>query len=182
MPNDNQQAEPARVNRKHRVLDIATLGLWRVGLVRRNKGKFIVGYAVLALAVIGALGSDTPSKSGQSTKADARDTPADTPAKADPAPVADSKPKALGKYDSDWADNAGDTTCRQWRGRMSGHQRFVMAADMLSATIYKDASRLPPDSDVRDFAKGVTTACEPAPSMSVAEIGSAMVTIMTASK
>lgn len=84
-------------------------------------------------------------------------------------------PTTPGKYEQTWPRSYSETTCQEWSGAMSAEQRLAAAADMLTGARNKGdgGTGLPPDSLIRTFELGVTTACV-IPSASVAEVGAGL--------
>ena len=64
------------------------------------------------------------------------------------------------KYTQTWPKPYGQTTCLDYRTKMTGQQGWVMAADMLTnARNTTKKTGLPPDAMVSDFAAQMLTAC-----------------------
>jgi hypothetical protein len=67
------------------------------------------------------------------------------------------------KYTQTWPKPYDQTTCLEYRTKMTPNQAWVMAADMLTgARNMERKTGLPPDAMVSDFADQMMTACEPA--------------------
>jgi hypothetical protein len=81
-----------------------------------------------------------------------------------------------------WTKNYGETTCAEWNGRMTEHERYVAAADILtSARTYDGGTGLPPELLLRRFQGDVTEACSAAlaENLTVAEVGATVYLIGT---
>lgn len=65
------------------------------------------------------------------------------------------------KYKQTWPKNYSATTCAEFKTKMTEHQRWVTAADMLSAARSKDdaSADMPADSLVDTFESGLNNAC-----------------------
>jgi len=69
---------------------------------------------------------------------------------------------ATGKYDQTWTTGYADTTCADWDGKMTEHQRWVAAADMLvNGRKTWDIDAMPADSLVDTFEGDITQGCDP---------------------
>lgn len=72
-----------------------------------------------------------------------------------------SSPSADNKYTQTWTTPYSQTTCSDYLNAMTGKQRWVMAADMLTSLRKVDGGiKLPPDSQVTRFQADVATGCE----------------------
>lgn len=114
--------------------------------------------AALLLATLTACsGSDRATKPEETTA----ERPAQAPASSAP-----------GKYEQTWSTPYASTTCGDYLTAMDDHQRWVLAADMLSGARKTDgATDLPADSDVDRFQQDIATACEPIATAKTTEIG-----------
>ncbi|MCU1668057.1 MAG: hypothetical protein JWP40_984 [Blastococcus sp.] len=76
------------------------------------------------------------------------------------------------KYDQTWTKSYGSTTCGEFKSRMSEHERFVMAADMIGSTAADRTGNkdLPPDSLVDNVVSQMSTACEADSSVAMTDI------------
>lgn len=78
------------------------------------------------------------------------------------ASCASSQPVAVDKYDQTWATSYADTTCTDWNSKMSEHQRWVAAADMLvNGRKTWGIDSMPADSLVDTFEDDLDQGCEP---------------------
>lgn len=76
------------------------------------------------------------------------------------------------KYTQTWTTPYNETTCGDYRSKMTSKQRWVMAADVLASYRKVDGGNtLPADTVVSRFEGDLATACEPEPSMKVTEVG-----------
>jgi hypothetical protein len=64
------------------------------------------------------------------------------------------------KYEQTWTTPYSKTTCDQFTTAMNDHQRWAMAADMLTgARNTREDSGLPSDAMITEFEGGLRTAC-----------------------
>jgi hypothetical protein len=73
-----------------------------------------------------------------------------------------------GKFDQTWGKKIADTTCADWTGKMKEHERFVMAADFISAV----EDRLPKDTVIQKRADEITSQCGKTPNQDIAHVNS----------
>jgi hypothetical protein len=128
-------------------------------------------FAALALASLAACAGNSST--------DAQERPSDVDSKSVPSSAADAPSggdsSPVGKYDQTWPKDYSHTTCREWLNKMSQHENFVAAADMLvgaRSVDDKDAG-LPSDELVDEFRDGVTTACVE-PAMKLTDVAAAL--------
>lgn len=98
------------------------------------------------------------------------DEGSDQPATDDPV-TSEAGP---GKFDQTWPSAYSDTTCADWNGRMSSHERFVAAADMLTGARNKGdgGTGLPSDALIEEFEGGITNVCvKPTMTLTDAAVG-----------
>lgn len=100
------------------------------------------------------------------------DTPASPKGTATELPATTLDSLAPGKYEQTWPTRYASTTCGDYLTAMDDHQRWVLAADMLSGARKTDgATDLPADSEVDRFQQDIATACEPIATAKTTEIG-----------
>lgn len=65
------------------------------------------------------------------------------------------------KYTQTWSKDYSATSCKDWNDRMTDHQQFAAAADMLSAARDKrdGGSGVAPDDLIEQFQTDVTAVC-----------------------
>ncbi|MET7648358.1 hypothetical protein ABZS83_33000 [Streptomyces sp. NPDC005426] len=125
----------------------------------RNRTTTMAIATGLLLATLTACG-------GGDTAAGPEETAAEAPAVTTPT-----SPEP-GKYEQTWPTRYADTTCGDYLTAMDDHQRWVLAADMLSGARKTDgAAGLPADSEVDRFQQDIATACEPIATAKTTEIG-----------
>lgn len=81
-----------------------------------------------------------------------------------------------GKYTQTWKPHYDKTSCRDFQQLMTKHERWVAAADMLSAA-RSDAGivdALPSDSAVTEFAVGIDTVCTANQKLTIAEVAAGL--------
>ena len=66
----------------------------------------------------------------------------------------------VGKYDQTWTRSYGSTTCQQYRTKMTRHQRFAFAAEILREL--NETADYPPDRTVRKFRTRLYVVCDAA--------------------
>lgn len=88
---------------------------------------------------------------------------------------ASNTPSAPDPYAQTWKVPYGATTCTQWLDDMTAPQRFTAAHDMVIALKAFNQS----DAFARSFESDVTTGCQPAPSMKMAEVAAGIATLAT---
>lgn len=115
----------------------------------------LVAAGLLALTACGGGDAAAPEQN------DSERTAAAAPASPEP-----------GKYEQTWTTGYGDTTCGDFLTVMDDHQRWVLAADMLSSARKADgADGLPADSEINRFQQDIATACKPVDTAKTTEIG-----------
>ncbi|MFJ6569653.1 hypothetical protein ACIQNU_19730 [Streptomyces sp. NPDC091292] len=130
----------------------------------------LLAVAALAATVVacGGTGSGTGSGTVQSdTTAPAADT---SPTRTEPpSPKAGS---SAGTYEQTWKSAYADTPCADFLTKMSDHQRWVMASDLLTEAREKDGAtgRAPDDGSTR-FEAGLATACEGSADTRMTDVG-----------
>ena len=119
----------------------------------------VVTLAATALFTLGACSiPDTPSSSAASASSEAESMPDDTTGQ--PKPVgSDAVPES--KYTQTWTRRYDKTSCKQYQSVMTPHQRWVAAAEMLTAARQQAGSNeiVAPDALVDGFAEGIDMAC-----------------------
>lgn len=65
------------------------------------------------------------------------------------------------KYTQTWATSYSETTCSDWVNKMTEHQKFVAAADILTSARDKidGGTGVAPDDLIRRFESDITTGC-----------------------
>ncbi|MFK8908110.1 hypothetical protein [Streptomyces sp. YS-3] len=80
-------------------------------------------------------------------------------------------PSIASKYEQTWKTPYKDTTCGDFLTRMSEHERWAMAADMLSSSRKTDgAITIPVDSEITRFEKDIAITCSASPVLKTPEI------------
>jgi hypothetical protein len=70
-----------------------------------------------------------------------------------------------------WPKTAGETSCREWTGEMTGEQRAALGAAMLLALRENDGGTVRPRDDVlKAFATAVGDVCETTPDEKVSAV------------
>lgn len=87
-------------------------------------------------------------------------------------PLAHGSVAGPGKYDQTWPQSYANTTCADWLSAMSGHERFVASADMLSGARDKGdgGAGVAPDELVATFEAEMTSTCKVVPTSSITDI------------
>ncbi|MCD2461963.1 hypothetical protein MBT42_00120 [Streptomyces sp. MBT42] len=120
-----------------------------------------IALAALLLAVAGC---STPPES---------DTPAAGPETTTSA--VHPEPTKPGKYEQTWLTPYSSTTCGDYLTALDDHQRWVLAADMLSGARKVDgATDLPEDTEVERFRQDMTTACGAEATAKTTEVGATL--------
>ncbi|GHA01387.1 hypothetical protein ACFOOM_12195 [Streptomyces echinoruber] len=143
----------------------------------------LTAIAILAATLSACGSSDSDSKSVPTKAATTEATEAPVPSSAAPettapaeeAPKLSPTTEKPDKYEQTWKRPYSNTTCGDFLSGMNGHERWVTAADMLSAARRSDGgSGLPADSEITRFQKDMSAACEGSADAKVTEIGAAL--------
>jgi len=128
--------------------------------LRRIAAAGVAGIALFALA---ACSSSDAASSGDATAA-----PIASASSAAPDPMDEALPE--GKYTQTWKARYDVTSCHAYQQVMTPHERWVAAADMLSAARTGSGidEVLPPDPLVDGFAEGIDMVCTANPKFSIA--------------
>ena len=77
---------------------------------------------------------------------------------------------AASKYDQTWPADYNVTTCADWSGKMTEHQRFVAAGDQVfGARKSWDVQALPSDALISKFESAMTVACASEPTLTIVD-------------
>ncbi|MFB8083703.1 hypothetical protein [Streptomyces sp. NPDC056013] len=118
----------------------------------------------LASLLLALVGCSTPPES---------DAPAAKPETT--ASAVDPEPTKPGKYEQTWLTPYSSTTCGDYLTALDDHQRWVLAADMLSGARSADgATDLPEDTEVERFRQDMATACEAEATAKTTEVGATL--------
>ncbi|PKV88685.1 hypothetical protein [Streptomyces sp. TLI_146] len=80
-------------------------------------------------------------------------------------------PSTASKYEQTWLTPYKDTSCGDFVTRMGEHERWAMAADMLSSSRKTDgAITIPADSEISRFEKDMATVCSASAVLKTPEI------------
>ncbi|MFD6474394.1 hypothetical protein ACFWEH_12950 [Streptomyces anulatus] len=87
-------------------------------------------------------------------------------------------PAGPGKYEQTWTTPYSSTTCGDYLNTLNQHQRWVLAADMLSGARKADGtSTLPDDTDVDRFQQDMANACKAEATAKTTEVGATLYTL-----
>ncbi len=129
----------------------------------------VAGVASIALFALAACSSNDPASSSEATAAPvaSASSPSNT-SSATPDPL--DKALAEGKYTQTWKAHYDVTSCHAYQQVMTPHERWVAAADMLSAARTGSGINevLPPDPLVDGFAEGIDMVCTANPKFTIA--------------